>query len=184
MYTRQEHFQKRSSIFKLPRTSIDWSLSHLFFGGQKKNITKPPTTDRKEKTFQRPGGFELLESEAVVSLKARRGGGAKPPFVPREVRCVFFWLDGWMDFLMLFFLGGRLKRGMWDCFWTVKWCFFVGCLEFGVGWVVFWVWVFGCMFSCGCVVCWPLTANYCKYYLVNYFNVNVNVSLWITVVSA
>ena len=30
-------------------------------------------------------GFELLESEAVVSLKARRGGGAKPPFVPREV---------------------------------------------------------------------------------------------------
>ena len=63
----------------------------------------------------------------MVSLKARRGGGAKPPFVPREVRCVFF-LVGWMDFLMLFFFGGRLKRGMWDCFWTVKWCFFVGCL--------------------------------------------------------
>lgn len=30
-------------------------------------------------------GFELLESEAVVSLKARRGGAEKPPFVPRQV---------------------------------------------------------------------------------------------------
>jgi len=30
-------------------------------------------------------GFELLESEAVVSLKARRGGLEKPPYQPREV---------------------------------------------------------------------------------------------------
>lgn len=30
-------------------------------------------------------GFELLESEAVVSLKARRGGTEKPAFVPRQV---------------------------------------------------------------------------------------------------
>ena len=29
-------------------------------------------------------GFELLESEAVVSMRARRGGADKPPFVPRE----------------------------------------------------------------------------------------------------
>ena len=28
-------------------------------------------------------GFELLESEAVVSLAARRGGEEKPPFVRR-----------------------------------------------------------------------------------------------------
>merc|ERR1711959_194926 len=28
-------------------------------------------------------GFELLEAESVVSLKARRGGGDKPPFKPR-----------------------------------------------------------------------------------------------------
>ncbi|CAK9039928.1 Ubiquitin-conjugating enzyme E2 11 (E2 ubiquitin-conjugating enzyme 11) (Ubiquitin carrier protein 11) (Ubiquitin-conjugating enzyme E2-17 kDa 11) (Ubiquitin-protein ligase 11) [Durusdinium trenchii] len=31
-------------------------------------------------------GFELLESEAVVSLKARRGGLEKPPYQPREER--------------------------------------------------------------------------------------------------
>ena len=31
-------------------------------------------------------GFELLESEAVVSLKARRGGLEKPPYQPREAR--------------------------------------------------------------------------------------------------
>lgn len=29
-------------------------------------------------------GFELLEGEAVASLRARRGGTVKPPFVPRE----------------------------------------------------------------------------------------------------
>ena len=29
-------------------------------------------------------GFELLEAEAVVSLRARRGGSDKPPFVPKE----------------------------------------------------------------------------------------------------
>merc|ERR1719456_1811697 len=29
-------------------------------------------------------GFELLESESVVSLKARRGGSEKPPFKERE----------------------------------------------------------------------------------------------------
>ena len=39
-----------------------------------------------KKRHLRFSGFELLESEAVVSLKARRGGGAKPPFQPREVR--------------------------------------------------------------------------------------------------
>ena len=30
-------------------------------------------------------GFELMESEAVVSLKARRGGGMKPPFVQKKM---------------------------------------------------------------------------------------------------
>merc|ERR1719171_2295626 len=30
-------------------------------------------------------GFELLEAEGVVSLKARRGGADKPPFVKREM---------------------------------------------------------------------------------------------------
>ena len=31
------------------------------------------------------GGFELLENEGVVSLRARRGGAPKPPYVCREV---------------------------------------------------------------------------------------------------
>merc|ERR1719171_1829640 len=30
-------------------------------------------------------GFELLEAEGVVSLRARRGGTDKPPFVPRKM---------------------------------------------------------------------------------------------------
>jgi len=30
-------------------------------------------------------GFELLEAETVVSLRARRGGADKPPFVPKEI---------------------------------------------------------------------------------------------------
>merc|ERR1712146_71395 len=30
-------------------------------------------------------GFELLEAEGVVSLRARRGGVDKPPFQPREL---------------------------------------------------------------------------------------------------
>merc|ERR1719355_41252 len=34
-------------------------------------------------------GFELLEAEGVVSLRARRGGAEKPPFQRREVAADF-----------------------------------------------------------------------------------------------
>jgi ubiquitin-conjugating enzyme E2 D/E len=34
-------------------------------------------------------GFELLEAEGVVSLRARRGGAEKPPFKVRELDCDF-----------------------------------------------------------------------------------------------
>lgn len=94
----------------------------------------------------------------------------------------FFGLDGWLDFLMLFFLG-RLKRGMWDCFWTVKWCFLLDVWSLVLDELFF---EFGYLVVCSVVdvLFVGLLQLIIVNIIVNYFKVNVNVSLWITVVSA
>lgn len=90
-----------------------------------------------------------MESEAVVSLKARRGGGAKPPFVPREVRCVFFF--GWMDgfFNVVFFWGEVEKRDVglfldsevvFFCWMFVIWCWMSCLLSVGI-WLYVQLWM-------------------------------------------
>ena len=55
--------------------------------------------------------------------------------------CVFFWLDGWMDFLMLFFLGGEVEKRDVGLFLDSEVVFF--CWMFGV-----WCWM-SCFLSVG-----------------------------------